>query len=306
MTSTVPKIYAFPEFSGVADAVADHVLSAQNLALYENIDKKINVISSSKSLTNMASGEPIKDEKKLKQLKLKKERDLLNRRFRIAISGGSLIGVLHEGLLKRMDEVEWGRWDVYFADERLVPFDSAESNYGLAMRQLFDLIPLDKLKPTIYHINESLIDDPQECADDYEKSLIKGFAAKDSVKLPMFDLLLLGCAPDGHIASLFPGQPTLREQYAWVVPVEDAPSGPSKRITLTIPVICHAHRVTFVVEGSTKLPVVKTIMERPDKGLPSSIVNEGAAGRVNWFVDTDALTDVDVTKKQYKFLLPLH
>lgn len=118
----------------------------------------------------------------------------------------------------------------------------------------------------------------------------------------MFDLFLLGCAPDGHIASLFPNfQDSLREKLAWVVPVENAPSGPSSRISLTIPVICHSHRVTFVVEGATKAPVIKTIMERPEKGLPSSIVNEGAAGRVSWFVDDDALTDVLVTKKKYKF-----
>ena len=65
--------------------------------------------------------------------------------------------------------------------------------------------------------------------------------------------------------------------------------------------ICHSHRVTFVVEGATKAPVIKTIMERPEKGLPSSIVNEGAAGRVSWFVDDDALKDVFVIKKKYKF-----
>lgn len=231
--------------------------------------------------------------------KLKKEKE---RRFKIALSGGSLIQVLHEGLLKR-DDVQWGKWDIYFADERLVPFSSSESNYGLAKRKIFDLIDTEKYgTPKIYHIDESLINDPQECADNYEKILIKGFAGRDSVKLPMFDLFLLGCAPDGHIASLFPNfQENLRENLAWVIPVENAPSGPSNRISLTIPVICHSHRVTFVVEGATKAPVIKTIMERPEKGLPSSIVNEGAAGRVSWFVDDDALKDVFVIKKKYKF-----
>lgn len=149
-------------------------------------------------------------------------------------------------------------------------------------------------------MDEDLLDDAQEAADAYEKTLIKGFAAKDSVKLPMFDLLLLGCAPDGHICSLFPNHPLLREEYAWVAPVEDAPKPPPRRITLTLPVIYHSHRVTFVVEGSTKAPVIKTIMERPEKGLPSSLVNEAAAGKVSWFVDDEALTGVFVTKKEYK------
>ncbi|KOH00724.1 Sol2p [Saccharomyces eubayanus] len=306
MTTTVPKIFAFHEFSGVAEAVADHVVHAQDSALAPKSERKHSVTNLSVNALDMtrevsckstASASEVKNGGSSSNSKAKKEK-----RFKIALSGGSLIQVLHEGLLKRED-VLWGKWDIYFADERLVPFSSNESNYGCAKRKILDQIDTAKYgTPKVYHIDESLIDDPQECADNYEKVLIRGFAGRDSVKLPMFDLFLLGCAPDGHIASLFPNfQDSLREKLAWVVPVENAPSGPSTRISLTIPVICHSHRVTFVVEGATKAPVIKTIMERPEKGLPSSIVNEGAAGRVSWFVDDDALTDVLVTKKKYKF-----
>ncbi|SCV01435.1 LAMI_0G11496g1_1 [Lachancea mirantina] len=324
MTTTVPKIFAFPEFAGVAEAVADHVVHAQNTALAKDPYKikgsnsaggvasdgimsgatGSGIISSSQSAAHVSrasSSRSIKGSSgRSNSAKMKKVKE---RRFKIALSGGSLIQVLHEGLLKRTD-VQWGKWDIYFADERLVPFESPESNFGRAKRQIFDQVDTSRYgSPKVYHINESLIDDPQECADDYEKVLIRGFAGRDSVKLPMFDLFLLGCAPDGHIASLFPNfQENLRENLAWVVPVQNAPHGPSNRISLTIPVICHSHRVTFVVEGATKAPIIKTIMERPEKGLPSSIVNEGAAGRVAWFVDDDALTDVSVTKKKYTFL----
>lgn len=328
MTTTVPLIYSFPEFLGVADAVADHVITAQNLTLYNTIDvNQIQVIkanqlarpqlftspstasvSNGSSSTNLSSTNLVSHRRSssngLNGSSKKKEKKKKNEvRFKIAISGGSLIKILHQGLLPRQDDIEWDKWDIYFADERLVPFESADSNYGQAKREIFDLITGDK-KPNIYHIDESLIDDAQECADDYEKVLIRNFAKKDSVKLPMFDLLLLGCAPDGHIASLFPNHgEQLREKLAWCLPVSKAPSGPENRITLSIPVICHAHRVTFVVEGLTKAPIMRIIMERPEKGLPSSIVNEGAAGRVTWFVDDDALNDCyDITKKKYKFL----
>ncbi|CAN6669834.1 6-phosphogluconolactonase-like protein 1 [Trichomonascus vanleenenianus] len=267
MTTTVPAVYAFPEFSGVAAAVADHVVAAQNAALQ----------------TPSKSSSP----------------HTKTKRFKIGLSGGSLISVLNEGLLARND-IQWDKWDIYFADERLVPFDDPASNYGLVKRDLLDRIPKDQPQPRVFHVDESLIDDAQEAADAYEKTLIRGFAAKDSVKLPMFDLLLLGCAPDGHTCSLFPNHALLRENLAWVAPIEDAPKPPARRITLTLPVICHSHRVTFVVEGSTKAPVVKTIMERPEKGLPSSLVNEAAAGKVSWFVDDEALTGVFVTKKEYK------
>lgn len=305
MTTTVPLIYSFPEFVGVADAVADHVIAAQNHTLYKTLDKeeilrlkeesaslRPELLASSSSMSITSSSGKKKEKKKKSET-----------RFKIAISGGSLIKILHQGLLNRQPEIEWDKWDIYFADERLVPFESEDSNYGQAKREIFDHIEGPN-KPNIYHIDETLLDDPQECADAYEKTLICNFAKKDSVKLPMFDLLLLGCAPDGHIASLFPNHgEQLREKLAWCMPVNKAPSGPSTRITLSIPVICHAHRVTFVVEGLTKAPIMRTIMERPEKGLPSSIVNEGAAGRVTWFVDDDALNDCyDITKKKYKYL----
>ncbi|EGV66136.1 suppressor of los1-1 [Yamadazyma tenuis] len=310
MTTTVPLVYSFPEFLGVAEAVADHVITAQNMTLYNTLDpKQIGLIKeqllarpqlfsslSTNSINNSSSTTSLKS----KSSKKNKVKDI---RFKIAISGGSLLKILKQGLIPRQKEIDWAKWDIYFADERLVPFDSPDSNYGSAKREIFDWITTDH-KPNVYHIDETLIDDPQECADSYEKILIGNFAKKDSVKLPMFDLLLLGCAPDGHIASLFPNHgEQLREKLAWCLPVSSAPSGPENRITLSIPVICHAQRVTFVVEGLTKAPVMRIIMERPEKGLPSSIVNEGAAGKVTWFVDDDALKDCyDVTKKKYKFL----
>lgn len=317
MTTAVPLIYSFPEFSGVAEAVADLIATAQNKALNKSHDEIISHASSTSiaesdtefeshsassnahldsvmSATNMANSQSVSS-----QIRKKKKEN--NRRFKIGISGGSLLNVLNEGLLNR-DDIKWDKWDIYFADERLVPFDSVDSNYGQAKLKLFDKIDPKYGKPNIFPINESLLDDPQECADDYEKTLIKGFASKDSVKLPMFDLILLGCAPDGHVASLFPNHETLRENYAWCVPVENAPSGQKNRISLSVPVICHAHMVAFVVEGTTKAPVLCTIMERPDKGLPASIINEKAAGRIAWFVDDDAISDVvGITKKRYKF-----
>ncbi|CAN3367026.1 6-phosphogluconolactonase-like protein 1 [Diutina catenulata] len=323
MTTQVPLIYSFPRFEGVAEAVADHVISAQNITLYGTTDlaqialvkeraaQQLHSASSSISMghasasdSGLATSHSVsgtnsgsangrrKDKKKKSEVS-----------FKIAISGGSLIKILEEGLLSRQQYIEWGKWDIYFADERLVPFESPESNYGQAKRDIFDKID-GIARPNIYHIDESLIDDPQECADAYEKTLISNFARKDSVKLPCFDCILLGCAPDGHVASLFPNHTEqLREKLAWCMPVEEAPVGPKNRITLSIPVICHAQRVTFVVEGLTKAPIIRTIMERPEKGLPSSIVNEGAAGKVAWFVDADALQECyDVSKKKYKWL----
>ncbi|KAG0687121.1 suppressor of los1-1 [Pichia californica] len=352
MTTAVPLIYSFPEFSGVAEAVADLIVTAQNKALSKSHDENsnTNTTNNSSSVSSLSNNNNLINsninssqinnsspniitnninsiqQRNTSQLdssiqdsnnnnihsnlmstspstgsQIRKKKKENNKRFKIGISGGSLLNVLNEGLLKRND-IKWDKWDIYFADERLVPFDSLESNYGQAKSKLFDKIPIENGKPNIFPINKNLLNDPQECADDYEKTLIQGFASKDSVKLPLFDLILLGCAPDGHVASLFPNHETLREQYAWCVPVENSPVGPLNRISLSVPVICHSHMVAFVVEGSTKAPVLSTIMERPDKGLPASIINEKAAGKIAWFVDDDAISDVvGITKKRYKF-----
>lgn len=77
MTTTVPAVYAFPEFSEVAAAVADHVIAAQNATLAPPSKPK-------------ATANP-------------------NKRFKIGLSGGSLISVLQEGLLARPD-VQWDKW----------------------------------------------------------------------------------------------------------------------------------------------------------------------------------------------------
>lgn len=196
MTTTVPLIYSFPEFLGVADAVADHIITAQNQTLYNTTDldqielikqrsgntpshtprhsqsgielpsttasgalntplsrngssPKLNNNNGNTTTTTSSSGRPKKEKK------IQKKQEV---RFKIAISGGSLIKILHQGLLPRQKYIEWDKWDIYFADERLVPFESPDSNYGQAKREIFDLITGDK-KPRIFHVDESLIDD---------------------------------------------------------------------------------------------------------------------------------------------------
>ncbi|KAK9464203.1 uncharacterized protein V1516DRAFT_669850 [Lipomyces oligophaga] len=219
--------------------------------------------------------------------------------FKIGVSGGSLVANLNKALLGN-PAVEWGKWHIFFADERLVPLEDPESNYGLLKSGLLDLLPEGTTQPIVHGIDYSLLEDATEAADGYEKELIKSFAAKDSVRLPAFDLLLLGCGPDGHTCSLFPGHELLREDIAWVAPIEDSPKPPPRRITLTLPVVTQSLRIAFVATGGSKASILKTVFEDPDSGLPCSLVNEGARGKVTWFVDSAAVEGVAVQKKEYK------
>jgi 6-phosphogluconolactonase len=220
--------------------------------------------------------------------------------FKVAVSGGSLPKTLAQALLAKPsgpdDTINFSKWEIFFADERAVPLDHEDSNYCLLKSELLDKIPTEMGKPLVHPIDTAHLDDPQELADSYEQLLVTSFAARDSVKLPIFDLLLLGCGPDGHTCSLFPGHPLLRETDAWVYPIEDSPKPPPKRITLSLPVVTHGVKIAFVATGGGKKEILKAIFEEGN-GLPCALVNEGAGERCSWFVDNAAVEGVSFPRR---------
>ncbi|KAL1956646.1 hypothetical protein VTO42DRAFT_6993 [Malbranchea cinnamomea] len=243
--------------------------------------------------------------KSLRKFVLKSQRLALERyqTFRVAVSGGSLPAVLAKGLLAPSDGTEedtprFSSWEIYFADERVVPLDHADSNYKLLKDELLDKIPAELGTPKVRPIDTAHLDDPQKVADLYQEELTRSFAAKDSVKVPVFDLILLGCGPDGHTCSLFPGHELLEESDAWVAPISDSPKPPPKRITLTLPVVTHAHRIAFVATGEGKKDILRQIFDTPEgRSLPCALVNAGAAEKVSWFTDSKATSAVSFPKK---------
>jgi len=222
-------------------------------------------------------------------------------KFRVAVSGGSLPAMLAAPELLNSPEIDWSCWEIFFADERAVPLYHEDSNYGLLKKELLDKI-LGEKKPIVHTIDETLLNDTQELADTYEQLLVKSFAARDTVKLPIFDLMLLGCGPDGHTCSLFPGHELLREDVAWVAPIEDSPKPPPRRITLTLPVVTHALKIAFVATGAGKREVLKRIFDtHPEleggEVLPCALVNMGGGDKVSWFCDEDAVEGVGYQRK---------
>ncbi|KAI9595975.1 6-phosphogluconolactonase [Syncephalis fuscata] len=231
-------------------------------------------------------------------------------RFTIAISGGSLPSQLR-GLLEPTirDQMDWSRWHVFLADERLVPLDHEDSNYRLIKEHLLDHVPIPASQ--VYPVNADLLSNPEEAADDYMDTLKRVFAHKDSVKVPVFDLILLGMGPDGHTCSLFPEHALLKEHVAWVASLTDSPKMPPQRITLTMPVLNHAHNATFVCAGRSKDDALRRILVKPEPGtdmahhpLPAARVRP-LHGNLVWLLDNDAaeaLATIDpvVPVRQYK------
>ncbi|EEP81823.1 hypothetical protein UREG_06688 [Uncinocarpus reesii 1704] len=222
--------------------------------------------------------------------------------FRVAVSGGSLPAILAKAVTSTTDQdagdentFHLSAWDIFFADERVVPLDHPDSNYNLLKTEFIDKFSPSLGTPKVHPIDTSHLDDedPQETADLYQEDLMRSFAAKDSVRLPVFDLILLGCGPDGHTCSLFPGHELLSETAAWVAPIADSPKPPPKRITLTLPVVTHGLRIAFVATGEGKRDVMRQIFDTDEgKKLPCGLVNEMGGEKVTWFTDTKATEGV--------------
>ncbi|CAG8339322.1 unnamed protein product [Penicillium salamii] len=212
--------------------------------------------------------------------------------FRVAVSGGSLPVILAEALLGKATIPQFGKWDIFFADERAVPLDHADSNYFLLKEEFLNKIPAELGTPSVHPIAEKHAnqdDDPQQLADLYQDELKRAFTGGENEALPIFDLILLGCGPDGHTCSLFPGHSLLQEKTAWVAAISDSPKPPPKRITLTLPVVAAATQIAFVATGGGKKEIMRDIFDSEDGcGLPSSLVNKAAGDKVSWFTDSPA------------------
>ncbi|KAM0860810.1 hypothetical protein ACQ4PT_046312 [Festuca glaucescens] len=214
--------------------------------------------------------------------------------FAVVLSGGSLIKALRKlAEPPYLDAVDWSRWHVFWADERVVPKDHADSNYKLAMDGFLSKVPIPANQ--VYAMNDTLT--AEGAAADYEARLYQliknGVVALSAVTgFPKFDLMLLGMGPDGHIASLFPGHPIVHENQKLVTYVEDSPKPPPERITFTFPVINSSAHIALMVTGAGKAGAVhKTLSGKESSSdlLPVEMV-EPQDGEMTWFTDKPAVS----------------
>ncbi|KAL2611898.1 hypothetical protein R1flu_023590 [Riccia fluitans] len=212
--------------------------------------------------------------------------------FSIVLSGGSLISTM--GKLAEepfLGKIDWSKWHVFWADERVVPLHHPDSNYKLALDGLLSKVSIPPAN--VHALNDKL--SPQKAAEDYE-SVLKHLVEKKVLPLdaggnyPRFDLILLGMGPDGHLASLFPNHPLVSKTDTWVASIEDSPKPPPERITLTLPVINAAENVAFVATGSGKADKLKLVFggDLPFGEVPAKLVSP-VNGKLVWFTDKDAV-----------------
>jgi 6-phosphogluconolactonase len=111
---------------------------------------------------------------------------------------------------------------------------------------------------------------PEGAASAYAAELEELLPQDEGV--PVLDLALQGLGPDGHTASLFPGNPAVGAAGICVA-VHDAPKPPPDRITLTVPVLRAARSIVFLATGDEKADAVRALLAGPDPKVPSSLLN---------------------------------
>lgn len=223
------------------------------------------------------------------------------------------------------DSVEWGRVTVAMGDERAVPPDHPDSNWGQASEAMLDHVPIPEEQRL--RIRGELGAD--RAAAEFEQVLARlprhrrpaggagggsgagagggaggpgaeggGGAAggptagglRIGIDPPRLDLVWLGVGPDGHCLSLFPGFPELEAVDRAVVGVHGAPKPPPDRISLTLAALTGANRLVVLVSGAEKADAVAKA-RAGDASLPITravATVQDAGGSVTWLLDRAA------------------
>lgn len=198
----------------------------------------------------------------------------------IALSGGSTPKLLFQNLSSTYsDRINWKNLHIYWVDDRCVPPDHDESNYGMTKKHLLDLV---SIPPENIHrmIGEAI---PEVEAKRYANELM---TQMQQVKhTPQFDLIILGIGDDGHTASIFPNQMNLLNLDT-ICTVGVHPTSGQKRITLTGITICQAKEVIFLVTGAGKAAVIAEIFNKTKlaETYPAAHINP-TNKPAEWYLD---------------------
>jgi 6-phosphogluconolactonase len=214
----------------------------------------------------------------------------------LALSGGSTPVRTYELLASEL--ADWGAVEVWFADERCVGPEDEQSNYRLARETL--LAPAGIPTERIHRMEGEL--GPEEGAERYARALRERVTPEEDPDssppageepgmsgpaTPALDVIVLGIGPDGHVASLFPGAPTLDhgDPQTLCLGVHDAPKPPPERITLSLQVLRAARSCVLLATDAAKADAVAAMLGQPSRHVPASLLRRG---RLSVIVDDAA------------------
>jgi 6-phosphogluconolactonase len=205
----------------------------------------------------------------------------------VALAGGSTPRAMNARLAAepRRSRLDWTSVRFFFGDERCVPPDDPDSNYGMTRETLFE--PLGIPEANVERMRGE--DEPQAAAAAYHDLLVKTLGAR-----PVLDVMFLGMGPDGHTASLFPGTLDAIEVGRLAV-ANFVPKFDTYRITLTPTVINAARHVTVTVAGAEKAAALAAVMAGPrnPQRYPAQLVAP-TDGELTWLIDAPAAAQLNL------------
>jgi 6-phosphogluconolactonase len=210
--------------------------------------------------------------------------DFRGRATIVLTGGGTGIGILSK--LTESNRIDWSKVHLFWGDDRYVPEDDDERNYKQAREALLDRVGVPATNVHAMAASDGEFgDDLDAAALAYEHVLAAN--AEPGEPTPYFDVHLLGMGGEGHINSLFPHTPAVREADRMVIGVADSPKPPPRRITLTLPAIQRSREVWLIVSGAAKADAVAAAVDGAD---PDEVPAAGAVGRdaTVWLLDEDA------------------
>ena len=196
------------------------------------------------------------------------------------LAGGTSPMLAYKKIIESYSDVlDWKLVTVLIGDERLVPLNHKDSNWG-AIIELFERNELTAGVQKIVPDTSLSVDESAQAYDDAIKQ----------AGIERFDLLWIGVGEDGHTLSLFPGNPAFTDEAeAWVIPVLDSPKPPAERISLSLRALEHVHELVIFAVGAAKKEALR--QARLKGGLPIAIVAntvENYGGEVRWLYDDAA------------------
>ena len=177
-----------------------------------------------------------------------------------ALSGGATALLFLSAL--RSAQVDWRKIMLFWADERAVPVDDPDSNYGLAERML--LSPLGARAPRAIRMPAEA--NLEQAAAWYDETLDTELAGG------VLDLAILGVGEDGHVCSLFPGHKALTQNDLRAVAIEDAPKPPARRLSLSMRYVLQTKKIWVIAVGPRKLPVLLAAINKTSNSTPLDLL----------------------------------
>ena len=192
---------------------------------------------------------------------LEQAREAITQRgvFHVALTGGATPQALYRLLASPhyAQQIDWSGVHIYIGDERYVPHDHTDSNFGMTRVCLLDHVAIPA---AILHPIPTDEQQATEAARRYAVELQQNISV-NAAGFPQLDLIMLGMGDDGHTASLFPGTDILivADRSVAATYVDKLAAW---RVSMTYPTLNAARQIMLMVSGDNKSAILAHVLTK--------------------------------------------